>query len=192
MEWVALVKLRPGFVDRIASLNRVSMETARESNPIVTGMQSMQPSPENFGTLRQLRREGRMKQIFLLAVVFFVSSDQVWAQDGWYIGTDLGITIAPGMNVNGTDNDWSTKCDLITNPTQAEIGDGCTSAPPPTSWSNEVDGSRGMLAALAVGYRRGHLRVEGEYFYRTTSYDDYSPTRIAEPVNDNGTLYGIN
>ena len=45
--------------------------------------------------------KGRMKQIFLLAMVFFVSSDQVWAQDGWYIGTDLGITIAPGMNVNG-------------------------------------------------------------------------------------------
>ena len=121
-----------------------------------------------------------MKRIFLLAMVFLVSSDQAWAQDGWYIGTDLGIMIAPGMNVNGTDNDWSTKCDLITNPTQAEIGDGCTSAPPPTSWANEVDGGRGILAALAVGYRRGHLRIEGEYFYQTTSYDDYSPTRIGD------------
>ena len=36
------------------------------------------------------------------------------------------------------------------------------------------------MAALAVGYRRGHLRIEGEYFYGTTSYDDYPPTRIGD------------
>lgn len=36
-----LVKLRPGFVDRIASLNRVSMETARESNPIATALHAL-------------------------------------------------------------------------------------------------------------------------------------------------------
>ena len=32
----ALEELHPEFLDRIASLNRVSMETARESNPIAT------------------------------------------------------------------------------------------------------------------------------------------------------------
>ena len=121
-----------------------------------------------------------MKQKLLLVLVLFVFSGSAGAQDGWYMGTDLGVTIAPGMNVHGTDNDWSTKCDLITNPTQAEIGDDCTSAPPPTSWTNEVDGGPGILAALALGYRRGHLRIEGEYSYLTTSYDDYSLTRIGD------------
>ena len=121
-----------------------------------------------------------MRQKFLLVMVFLVFSGQAWAQDRWYVGMDLGVTMAPGINVNGTDNDWSTKCDLITNPTQAEVGDGCTSAPPPTAWVNEVDGGRGILTALALGYRRGHLRIEGEYFYRTTTYDDYSPTRIGD------------
>jgi len=32
----ALDELHPQFLDRIASLNSVSMETARESNPIAT------------------------------------------------------------------------------------------------------------------------------------------------------------
>ena len=38
--------------------------------------------PSSKGTLRQHGKEGIMKQILLLAMVFFVSSDQVWAQNG--------------------------------------------------------------------------------------------------------------
>ena len=33
------------------------------------------------------------------------------------------------------------------------------------------DGGRGILAGLALGYRRGNFRVEGEYFYRSATHD---------------------
>ena len=53
------------------------------------------------------------------------------AQAGYYLGMDLGGAMAPGMHVTGTDDDWSTKCDLIINPAEAETGDDCAVAPPP-------------------------------------------------------------
>ena len=36
-----LLKLRPSYIDQIGSLNRVSMETARESNPIATALHAL-------------------------------------------------------------------------------------------------------------------------------------------------------
>ena len=111
-------------------------------------------------------------------MVLSALSGQALAQDGLYMGMDLGVAIAPGMSVSGTDNDWSTKCDKIINPTQAETGDGCFFPPPPSAWVDQVGEGSGVLTGLARGYRRGNLRVEGEYFLRTTTYDDRSRTRI--------------
>ncbi len=102
----------------------------------------------------------------------------VSAQEGAYVGMVLGPAITPGMVVAGTNNDWSTRCDLITNPTQAETGGGCTEPPSRPTWSNEVAGGSGILPALAFGYRWAGWRIEGEYFYRSTTYDDLSQTRI--------------
>ena len=36
----------------------------------------------------------------------------------------------------------------------------------------QFDGGTGILAGAALGYRMGSFRVEGEYFYRNTTYDE--------------------
>ena len=42
-----------------------------------------------------------MKKLLLVGMVIalVVSSDPVLAQDGWYMGMDLGAAVAPGMDV---------------------------------------------------------------------------------------------
>ena len=95
---------------------------------------------------------------------------------GWIVlGMDLGIAVAPGMDVNSSDNDVGTTCDGFIN-NDGSGGYLVTSTesncnPPPSAWSNEFDGGSGFLAGVALGYRLGSFRVEGEYFYRGTTYD---------------------
>ena len=133
----------------------------------------------------------RLKFLLLLIwMVLLAFPRQVVAKDGWYMGMDLGVAIAQSMDVTGRDNDLGTVCDRIINPDdlglsagecEREGGEG-------DRWTNEVDGGAGVLAGLALGYRLGDFRVEGEYFYRTTTYDDesdlsisgYAPTRKKE------------
>ena len=115
------------------------------------------------------------KFLFVLLVMGLVlSSGPVLAKDGFYLGMDLGIAMAPGLDVNSSDTDVGTKCDGFIN----NDGSGgylvtpedCN--PPPSAWSNAFDGGTGILAGAALGYRLGSFRVEGEYLYRGTSYDD--------------------
>ena len=120
------------------------------------------------------------RYVLLLVCMAWFIPGQLLAQDGLYVGTDLGIAIAPGMDVTGSANDWGTKCDLITNPDQKEVGDGCQSAPPPSLWVNELGGGTGVLTGIALGYGWQKLRAEGEYFYRTTTYDDRSAVRVGD------------
>jgi len=104
------------------------------------------------------------------------------AQDGLYAETALGGGLAPHMLLNSTDNDWGTRCDKLINPAGLETGTECDTPPPPTAWSNESRGTLGVMAGLAVGYRRGPLRVEAEYHFRSAAYHDYSPTVIGDIV----------
>ena len=54
----------------------------------------------------------------------------------------------------------------------------------PSSWFHNFDGGTGVLAGMALGYRLGSFRIEGEYFYRGTTYDDMANTMIGgEQVN---------
>ncbi len=111
----------------------------------------------------------------------FISSDEYCSDlddsfeesdDGLYIGGDIvGPAFNPSLLLAGQDNDWSTRCDLITNPTQVET-DGNCEAPPsdPEAWANEVPGGLGTLAGGFIGYRRGKIRYEWEYFYRHTGH----------------------
>ena len=93
------------------------------------------------------------------------------AQDGWYLRTNLGFTVAPGLTLDARDNDWGTKCDKLSNPGLAETGaDDCLTAPPPAQWTHEVGRGNGVQSVLALGYSWNDLRFEGEYLYRTTSY----------------------
>lgn len=93
------------------------------------------------------------------------------AQDGWYLRTNLGFAVAPGLTLDARDNDWSTRCDKLSNPGLGETSaEECASVPPITAWSHEVGGGNGVQSVLALGYGWSGLRVEGEYIYRTTTY----------------------
>lgn len=106
------------------------------------------------------------------AQVSVQTSSSAAVQDGWYLRTNLGFAVAPGLTVNVRDNDWGTRCDKLSNPGLAETRPGeCASAPPPAEWTHKVGRGDGVQSALALGYVWNGLRFEGEYLYRTTTYE---------------------
>ena len=106
-----------------------------------------------------------MPQKFLLwTVVLLGFYNHAFGQDGPYIQMGLGIAVA---NRRRTDNDWSTF-----NPDGLEVTDECDSVPAPTEWKNAFGGGSGIGSGLALGYRWGPFRIEGEYFHRSTTYVD--------------------
>lgn len=117
-----------------------------------------------------------------LAIVLLAVATEASAQEGLYVRSDLGIVLSPSLRLDGVDNDWGTRCDLIINPTGVETGTECDTPPPPTAWSNTSGATQGFAGGLAVGYGWRALRVEGEYRFRVTSYHDYSPTVIGDVV----------
>ena len=99
------------------------------------------------------------------------ASAQALSQNNWYLRTNLGFAVAPGLTLNAYDNDWGTRCDKLSNPGLAETRpDECASAPPPAEWTHEVGAGDGVQSVLALGYTWNGLRFEGEYLYRTTTY----------------------
>ncbi len=123
----------------------------------------------------------RRVSLSVMAALLSVAG-QALAQDGPYIQMDLGIAVAPSMAVDGSDNDWGTKCDLILNPTGLEVTTECDTAPPPSAWRNEFRGGTGIRSGLALGYRWGAFRLEGEYFHRVTIYNDRADADIFDDV----------
>ena len=124
------------------------------------------------------------KFLFVLVVIGLVfSSGPAMAKDGFYIGGELGIAVAPEMSLEAWDNDVDTRCDRFIN----NDGSGNYAVPPNSNrncapydrdsanWPQMFDGGSGILAGASLGYRMGSFRVEGEYFYRSTTYDDLSP-----------------
>lgn len=99
-----------------------------------------------------------------------------------YVGSELGLALAPALRLVGTDNDWGTRCDLLINPDGLETGAECETPPPLTEWTNESGRATGIAAGLAVGYRFGRYRVEVEYRFRAAAYHDYMPTQIGDVV----------
>ncbi len=116
------------------------------------------------------------------ALALFGLAGPAAAQDGPYVRMGLGVAAAAGMTLEGTDNDWSTKCDLIINPAMAEVTDECDVPPPPTGWSNRFGGGSGIRSGIAFGYRRGRVRIEGEYFQRVAVFDERSDATILDAV----------
>ena len=123
------------------------------------------------------------KFLTLFGLALVLLPVQALAKDGWYMGMDLGIAVAPEMDVDGRDNDLGSTCDLYYNPKGYGVdqkGHQCvhTDKSKGDSWTNDVDGGAGVLAGLALGYRLGTFRVEGEYFYRIATHDDRSDKTI--------------
>ena len=66
----------------------------------------------------------------------------------------------------------------------------CEGDPPPWGPANEsFDGGSGILAGLAVGYRLGSFRVEGEYFYRGTRYGSTDEPGFPDDTVEGGVWY---
>lgn len=129
---------------------------------------------------RSWRRHRPAGLTVLLAALALPSP--VRAQEGPYLALTFGALAAPGLRVEGSDNDVSTKCDLLINPTRAETNGECDALPPMTSWYNDVGGARGMLAGMAAGYAAGRVRFEVEYLYRSAAYNARAPTVIGDVV----------
>lgn len=129
------------------------------------------------------------KVMLVLGVAtFLVFPQRALAADGWYMGMDLGFAKAPDLKVDGGDNDIATTCDefFVGNYSSTEIPRpqaDCNPSSPSSFW-NEVDGGTGILAGAALGYRLGDFRIEGEYFYRTTTHDGRSNTRGLDPITE--------
>ncbi len=118
--------------------------------------------------------------IFVL-VTLVIAPSWVQAGSGFYVSGDLGINIASGLDTTGTSNDRASWCDEYINPRYSEY-ERCTGPDRSVGgrWENEFDGATGILAGAAAGYsfagqnpnsRLGGLRVELEYFYRQSNYD---------------------
>ncbi len=124
-----------------------------------------------------------------LRLVFVIATWATWvvapgwaqASEGFYVSGDLGINIASGLDTTGTSNDRASWCDEYINPRYNEY-ERCMGPDRSVGgrWENEFDGATGILAGAAAGYSfagqnpnspLGGLRVELEYFYRQSNYD---------------------
>ena len=67
--------------------------------------------------------------LVLMGMALVFSSGQAWAKDGLYLGMDVGVAVAPDMDVKtGGLDDWSasgngTRCDVTINPDRLQGGD---------------------------------------------------------------------
>ena len=127
-----------------------------------------------------------------------------WAQagSGFYVSGEVGANFAMGLNTASNSNDRASVCDEYINPLYREVesSDGADSGGKPYStynctgpnrgsgsgWKNEFDGATGILAGAAAGYSFtgqsenspwGGFRVEVEYFFRQSNYDQTSDIR---------------
>ena len=136
--------------------------------------------------------------VFVIATLaaWVVAPASAQAGSGFYVSGDLGINIASGFDTIGTSDDRPSVCDEYINPRYAEVETSpgvdskgklystynCTGSDRGAGgrWENEFDGATGILAGAAVGYSfagqdrnspLGGLRVELEYFFRQSNYD---------------------
>ena len=151
-----------------------------------------------------LKCERRMKEApwgmrvilpFLLPLVALwgVTPHPAQAGSGLYLSGELGANFASGLDTIGSSNDRASACDEFINPLYASVTQtpgyedyNCTGPNRGLggNWHNNFDSAEGILAGAAVGYSLrekfpdralGRLRLELEYFYRDSNYDQTSP-----------------
>ena len=113
------------------------------------------------------------------ALVSGVASAQ--PASGFYLSQEIGLNLAPPVQLLGNSNDRASRCDEFINPRFAEVL-GCTdpNRGSGAGWKTAYDRAAGLLAGLAAGYRFGErLRVEAEWFHRESEYDQTSPVASA-------------
>ena len=123
----------------------------------------------------------------IIAMSALLASGQVAIAEGPYFGGELGLAIASGFDFAGSSNDRASVCDESINPSydEAERELERVGGPVPNctgqnrgrtaGWQNEFGSARGLLAGAAIGYGFGNgLRLEVEYLYRESDYDETS------------------
>ena len=124
-----------------------------------------------------------------------------FARAGFYLSGDIGANFASGSDLEGRDNDRGSVCDEFINPLFADVP-GCTDPiRRGDSWMSRFDGTVGILAGAAAGYSLqdrfpdhllGRFRLEVEYFYRNSEYDQKADIRFGSgasvAAHQNGEL----
>ena len=118
-------------------------------------------------------------RFFLFLFVMSIAPGIAWADPGFYLGLELGSNFASGLDFDGSDNDRASICDEYINPQYASVP-GCTGPRTGDSWQNSFGSANGILAGAALGYRfDDRFRVELEYFFRDSKFDETSDIRSA-------------
>ena len=120
--------------------------------------------------------------VFSLLVIAF----QAQAGPGWYVGSELGVTLGPSLGTVESSNDRASVCDEYINPlfrhvesTQGYEYINCTGPDRGVGddWQNSFGSGEGIQFGLTLGYRGvsgSSFRAELEYFYRDAGYDGTS------------------
>lgn len=138
----------------------------------------------------------------LVLTLWGFSTHSAAAEGGFYLSGELGANFASGLDMNGTSDDRASVCDEFINPMFATVTQtagyenyNCTGPNRGIGnfWENGFDSAEGILAGAALGYDIrgkhpgrgwGRLRLELEYFFRDTGYDQTSPIPGATGVQD--------
>ncbi len=112
---------------------------------------------------------------FIAVFIAFCIAIPVQAESRLYVSGELGMNFGESLDTEGRDTDRDSVCDEVINPAYAMI-QKCTDARTGNSWKNNFGSDEGVLFGTALGYRisDSRLRVELEYFYRDTGYDETS------------------
>ena len=134
--------------------------------------------------------------LFIITTCVFAPT-LVLAGSGFYISGEIGANFAPGLDATGFSNDRASVCDEFINPNYATVTQtpgyedyNCTGPNRGATgdWPDNFDGATGILAGAAVGYSFsgkypnqpwGGFRVELEYLYRDSKYDETFDVPVA-------------
>ena len=110
--------------------------------------------------------------------------------EGFYVSGELGMNFGESVDMTGKSNDRASVCDGYINPMYDQVEGragyedyNCTGPNRGATgeWNNSFSSDEGVLFGTAIGYRLrdSRFRVELEYFYRDTGYDDNSDVHSA-------------
>ena len=99
----------------------------------------------------------------------------------FYLSGDFGAASAAGPVMEGRDNDRGGICDEFINPRFAEVPGCTTPRRRGDSWVSDFGSAGGVLGGVAAGYGLadrfsgsllGRFRLEAEYFYRSSAFNE--------------------
>ena len=122
------------------------------------------------------------------AVFLAVIAGPAYAE-GFYVSGELGMNFGESLDTDGHDTDRASVCDEYINPqfmtvnnTPGYTKNNCTGPDRGSDsvWGNDFGSDEGVLFGTAIGYHVGdsRFRVELEYFYRDTDYDEASEITV--------------